>query len=73
MTYMESGLTRFAAASWLFPASAYASYLEAIEPYPFDVMIYDGEDETVKAALASFIKRLLVSFAATPAAPGYRA
>ena len=40
------------------PASAYASYLEAIEPYPFDVMIYDGEDETVKAALASFIKRM---------------
>ena len=40
------------------PASAYASYLDAIEPYAFDVMIYDGEDETVKAALASFIKRM---------------
>lgn len=40
------------------PASAYASYLEAIEPYPFDVMIYDGADETVKAALVSFIKRM---------------
>lgn len=40
------------------PASAYASYLEAIEAYSFDVMIYDGEDETVKTALASFIKRM---------------
>lgn len=40
------------------PASAYASYLETIEPYAFDVMIYDGEDETVKTALASFIKRM---------------
>lgn len=40
------------------PASAYSSYLEAIEPYPFDVMIYDGTDETAKTALASFVKRM---------------
>lgn len=39
-------------------AAAYASYLTAIEPYPFDMMIYDGEDVTVQAAMISFAKRL---------------
>lgn len=39
-------------------SAAWAAYLSVIEPYSFNVMIYDGEDETVQAALTAFIKRL---------------
>lgn len=39
-------------------ATAYSTYLTAIEPYKFDVMIYDGSDETVQTAMLSFIKRM---------------
>lgn len=39
-------------------ASAYSDYLEAIEPYKFDVIIYDGNDSTVQDAMVSFAKRL---------------
>lgn len=40
------------------PSSAYASSLEALEPYPFDILAYDGEDSTVLAAMTAFVKRL---------------
>lgn len=36
----------------------YASHLTVIEPYKFDVLIYDGDEETVKDSVAAFIKRL---------------
>lgn len=39
-------------------SSAYSAYLTAIEPYKFDVMIYDGNDSTVLTALQSFIIRV---------------
>lgn len=42
------------------PSSAakdYADYLNAIEPYRFDVMVYDGSDETTQTAMISFVKR----------------
>lgn len=39
-------------------ASAYSDYLEAIEPYKFDVIIYDGTDSTVQDAMVSFVNRL---------------
>lgn len=39
-------------------AAAYAEYLDAIEPYSFNILIYDGKDETVKMAVASFAKRV---------------
>lgn len=39
-------------------ASAYSTYLTAIEPYKFDVMIYDGSDSTVQTALLAFIERV---------------
>lgn len=39
-------------------SSAYSTYLTAIEPYKFDVMIYDGTDTTVQDAMVAFIKRL---------------
>lgn len=39
-------------------SAAYSAYLTAIEPYKFDVMVYDGTDSTVQAALLSFIERV---------------
>lgn len=39
-------------------ASAYSSFLEAIEPYDFDILIYDGTDTTVQDAMVAFVKRL---------------
>ena len=39
-------------------SAAYSAYLSAIEPYKFDVMIYDGSDTTVQDAMVSFIKRM---------------
>lgn len=37
-------------------SAAYSTYLTAIEPYQFDVMIYDGNDPTVMTAMQTFIK-----------------
>lgn len=39
-------------------SAAYSTYLTAIEPYKFDIMIYDGSDSTVQDAMVAFIKRL---------------
>lgn len=39
-------------------SAAYSAYLTAIEPYKFDIMIYDGDDSTVQDAMVAFIKRL---------------
>ena len=39
-------------------SSAYAAALEALEPYSFDVLAYDGTDSTVRAAMAAFVQRL---------------
>lgn len=39
-------------------SAAYSAYLTAIEPYKFDIMVYDGTDSTVQTALLSFIKRV---------------
>ena len=39
-------------------AAAYSTFLTAIEPYKFDVLIYDGSDPTVQTAMVSFIKRM---------------
>lgn len=41
------------------PASAdYTDFLAAIEPYKFDVLIYDGSDSTVQDAMVAFVKRM---------------
>lgn len=37
-------------------SAAYSAYLTVIEPYQFDVMIYDGSDPTVMTAMQTFIK-----------------
>lgn len=39
-------------------SSAYSTFLTAIEPYKFDVLIYDGSDPTVLTAMQSFIIRM---------------
>lgn len=39
-------------------AAAYSTFLTAIEPYKFDILVYDGSDPTVQAAMTSFIKRM---------------
>lgn len=40
-------------------SAAYSTYLAAIEPYKFDIMIYDGDDSTVQDAMVAFIKRFV--------------
>lgn len=39
--------------------AAYSSFLTALEPYQFDVLIYDGEEPTVLTAYQSFIERMV--------------
>lgn len=39
-------------------SAAYSAFLTAIEPYKFDVLIYDGSDPTVQTAMQSFIIRM---------------
>ena len=39
-------------------SAAYSTFLAALEPYTFNVLIYDGSDSTVQAAYVAFIKRL---------------
>ncbi len=36
----------------------HAAFLTAIEPYQFDILIYDGEDKTVIQAYAAFVERI---------------
>lgn len=39
-------------------AADYATFLTALEPYQFDVLVYDGTDSTTIQAIASFVERL---------------
>ena len=39
-------------------AAAYSAFLANIEPYKFDILIYDGTESTVQAAMISFVKRI---------------
>ena len=39
-------------------SAAYSSFLMAVEPYKFDILIYDGSDATVQTAMMAFVKRL---------------
>ena len=39
-------------------AAAYSTFLTAIEPYDFDILIYDGTDNTVQTAMQTFVERL---------------
>jgi hypothetical protein len=39
-------------------SAAYSAFLTVLEPYTFNILIYDGADSTVQAAYVAFIKRL---------------
>lgn len=39
-------------------SAAYSTFLTAIEPYKFDIIIYDGSDSTVQEAMVSFVERI---------------
>ena len=39
-------------------SSDYADFLTKIEPYKFDIIIYDGSDSTVQDAMVAFVKRI---------------
>lgn len=39
-------------------ASAYSTFLEMLEPFAFNILIYDGSDPIVQEAYTSFIKRM---------------
>lgn len=39
-------------------SSAYSNFLNALETEKFDVLIYDGVDNTIKAAFVAFVKRM---------------
>ena len=53
-----AGVTLSGGADGTADASAYAAFLEALEPYSFDVLAYDGTDSTVNQALIAFVKRI---------------
>lgn len=36
----------------------YANFLTLLEPYQFDILIYDGTDSTTMSAIASFVERV---------------
>lgn len=39
-------------------SAAYSAFLTVLEPYTFNILIYDGADSTVQAAYVAFIKRM---------------
>lgn len=39
-------------------SAGYAAFLTAIEPYRFDILIYDGTDAATLTAMSSFVKRM---------------
>lgn len=39
-------------------SAAYSTFLTALEPYTFNILIYDGVDSTVQTAYVAFIKRM---------------
>lgn len=39
-------------------STAYSAFLTVLEPYTFNILIYDGADSTVQAAYVAFIKRM---------------
>ncbi|WP_313583351.1 phage tail sheath family protein [Lacrimispora sp.] len=39
-------------------SASYSAFLTALEPYTFNILIYDGSDSTIQAAYVAFIKRM---------------
>lgn len=53
-----AGVTLTGAADGTAAASAYPDFLTALEPYAFDVLVYDGSDTAVRDAFAAFVQRI---------------
>lgn len=53
-----AGVTLTGGADGTVGDTAYASFLEALEPYSFDVLVYDGGSAPVRDAMISFVKRI---------------
>lgn len=54
----DSGKPLTSGADGTVQSAAWSAYLQVIEPYKFDIMIYDGADTTVQQAMISFIRRI---------------
>lgn len=54
----SAGLRLAGGADGTAASAAYAAALAALEPYPFDILAYDGTDSTVRQAMAAFVQRL---------------
>ena len=54
----NAGVTLSGGADGTPDAAAYAAFLDALEPYNFDILAYDGTDSTVNQALIAFVKRI---------------
>lgn len=54
----NAGVSLTGGANGTIAASAYSDFLNAIEPFTFNVLIYDGEDAITKTAFATFITRM---------------
>lgn len=54
----DSGKSLASGADGDVQSAAWSAYLQTIEPYKFDVMIYDGSDTTVQSAMIAFAKRV---------------
>lgn len=54
----SAGVTLTGGADGTVSSSAYADALEALEPYYFDILAYDGDDSTVLTAMTAYVKRI---------------
>lgn len=54
----NSGTALSGGADGTVQATAYTAFLQALAPYRFDVLIYDGSDSATLAAMADFVERL---------------
>lgn len=54
----NAGVTLSTGADPTVSPSDYADFLRALEPYQFDIVIYDGNDKATVSAIAAFVKRI---------------
>ncbi|MDE7261883.1 MAG: phage tail sheath family protein, partial [Oscillospiraceae bacterium] len=53
-----AGVTLSGGADGTVSPQVYADFLTALEPYSFDVLVYDGTDSAVRDAFISFVQRI---------------
>lgn len=53
-----AGVTLTGGADGTVAPQAYSDFLTALEPYSFDVVVYDGTDSAVRDAYAAFVNRI---------------